>query len=222
MYDRGSTISVDGNGNVYVTGYSDLSWQGDENANPLHAHRPYTPSGYTDMVVLKLNSSGVYQWHTFYGGDSDDYGYSIIIDGIGNIYISGSSYMSWQGDGNANPLHAHSGNYNIVVLKLDSNGVYQWHTFYGSGGGDWGMDIAIDGSSNIYVTGQSGGSWQGDGNANPLHTFSGYRDIVVLKLTEQIIIATPAPTMTEWGMILLIVLLGIGSIYYLGRDRLAV
>jgi hypothetical protein len=30
--------------------------------------------------------------------------------------------------------------------------------------------------------------------------------------------ATPAvPTMTEWGMIILVILLGIGSIYYLRR-----
>ena len=35
------------------------------------------------------------------------------------------------------PLHAHSGGpaYDMFVLKLDTNGAYQWHTFYGADGG---------------------------------------------------------------------------------------
>jgi hypothetical protein len=32
----------------------------------------------------------------------------------------------------------------------------------------------------------------------------------------------PAPTITEWGMIILAVFLGIGSVYYLRRRRIAV
>jgi hypothetical protein len=34
--------------------------------------------------------------------------------------------------------------------------------------------------------------------------------------------ASPVPTLSEWGMIILMVLLGIGSVYYLRRRRLAV
>ena len=38
----------------------------------------------------------------------------------------------------------------------------------------------------------------------------------------QALAAAAIPTMTEWGMIILIVLLGIGSVYYLRRRRLAI
>ena len=51
-----------------------------------------TPTAeYDDIFVLKLNSSGTYQWHTFYGSSSDDYGYGIVTDGSGNVYVTGYS-----------------------------------------------------------------------------------------------------------------------------------
>jgi hypothetical protein len=171
---------VDGSGNVYVTGYSSTTWQGDGGTNPLHAH-----SGGADIVAVKLNSAGAYQWHTFYGSSSYDAGYFNAVDGSGNVYITGHSSATWQGDGGTNPLHAHSGGGDIVALKLTSAGAYQWHTFYGSSDYDEGYAIAVDGSvSNVYITGRSHATWQGDGGTNPLHAYTGNTDIVALKLTS--------------------------------------
>ena len=34
--------------------------------------------------------------------------------------------------GGQSPLHPHSGAEDVFVVKLDSGGAYQWHTFYGS------------------------------------------------------------------------------------------
>jgi len=177
--DGGHGIALDGSTNVYVTGVSYESWQGDDGVNPLHAY-----SGSIEIVVLKLDSNGTYQWHTFYGSGAWDYGYAIAVDMNGNVYVSGYSDATWQGDEGANPLHAHSGDRDIVVVKLNSSGVYQWHTFYGSADEDMGRGIAVDESGNVYVTGYSEGSWQGDGGTNPLHAYSGYRDIVVMKLNS--------------------------------------
>jgi hypothetical protein len=33
---------------------------------------------------------------------------------------------------------------------------------------------------------------------------------------------TAVPTITEWGMIILVILLGVGSLYYLKRRRVAI
>ena len=176
--DKGYGIAVDGSGNVYVTGTSAANWQVD-GTNPLHTH-----SGGDDIVVVKLNSSGTYQWHTFYGSGNDDEGYDIAVDGSGNVYVTGESWQSWNGPLGQAALHAYSGPSDIFVLKLDSSGAYQWHTFYGSGDEDVGYGIAVDGSSNVYVTGRSPVAWQGDGNAAPLHDHSGIvNDIVALKLS---------------------------------------
>ncbi len=168
--DEGKGIAVDGSGNVYVTGQSNTSWN--DPSAPKHPHT----SGF-DIVVLKLDSSGVYQWHTFYGSTSTDYGYGIAVDGSGNSYVTGISVATW---GSPVNLHAGGGNADITVLKLNSSGELQWNTFYGSTSTDYGYGIAIR-SGNSYVTGTSQDTW-----GTPVHPFSGsgLGDITVLKLNS--------------------------------------
>jgi len=181
--DVSSRITTDGNGNVYITGYSLDSWQGDDDTNPLHA---YTGDGLADVTVLRLNSSGVYQWHTFYGSNDADISKGIAADGNGGVFVTGYSSDSWQGDGNTNPLHAHAGGglADIIVLKLNSSGVYQWHTFYGSSSSDFGQAIAVDEDGYIHVTANSNATWQADGGTNPLHGHSGGSDITVMRIAD--------------------------------------
>ena len=161
--DEGASIAVDGGGNVYVTGYSDRTWQGPGNIAPLHAH-----GGDAEyMFVLKLNSSGAYQWHTFYQPGRAN---AIALDGSSNVYVTGYASAKW-----GSPLHTSSGN--LVVLKLNSSGAYQWHTYYGAGASaadeaGYGVAVAPNGSA-VYITGSAPDTWQGDGNTAPLHPFSG-------------------------------------------------
>ena len=160
--DIGYGIAVDTSGNVYVTGYSNATW-----GSPLNSH-----SGIWDMVVVKLDSSGAYQWHTFHGSDSYDWSYGIAVDTSGNVYVTGYSYATW-----GSPINPHSGDWDMVVVKLDSSGAYQWHTFHGSSDSDCGYGIAVDTSGNVYVTGYSSATW-----GSPLNSHSGNWDIVVVKL----------------------------------------
>jgi hypothetical protein len=178
-WDRGTGIALDASGNVYVTGYSATTWNGPSGESPLHAH-----SGGEDIVVLKLSSSGAYQWHTFYGSGDRDEGLGIALDASGDVYVAGRSDGSWNGSSGQSPLHAHSGSYDLVVLKLSSSGEYQWHTFYGSDDWDEGDAIALDASGNVYVTGESQASWKGPSGEGPFHAHTGGADIVVLKLSS--------------------------------------
>ena len=82
----------------------------------------FTPdSGDYDVFVLKLSSHGAYQWHTFYGSSTGNYGYGIALDDKGNVYVTGSG-PTWQGDGGADSLHTGSGGGDIFVLKLTPEG----------------------------------------------------------------------------------------------------
>ncbi len=172
-FDEGNGITATGNG-VYVTGNSYATWNAD-GTQPKH---PY--SGPSDIVVLKLDTNGNYQWHTFYGsGSTFDFG-SGIATTIDEVYVTGQSYASWTVDG-TEPIHAYGGYDDIVVLKLDTDGNYQWHTFYGSESYfDEGRGIAVR-SDGAYITGYSGTSWN-VGGTEPTHAHSGDFDLFVLKL----------------------------------------
>ena len=171
-------IATDSNGNVYASGSSELSWQGDGGANPIHAHS----GGLSDLLVLKLDSNGVYQWHTFYGSSGSETGFSVVADENGFVYAVGDSSAYWLGDGGTLPLRTYSGGGDMVAIKLDSNGVYQWHTFYGSSAADQVRSISLDHLGNLYLVGGSDVFWLGDGGVTPIHMHSGSIDIFVLKL----------------------------------------
>jgi len=175
----GEGIVVGEDGSIYVLGSSYENWRGDGGKKPLH---PF--SGVMDLVIVKLDANGVYQWHTFYGSSNLDWGSDITIAKDGSIYVTGDSTASWLGDKGAAPLHPHSGSDDLVVLKLDSQGAYQWHTFYGSGNYDAGIGIGVAPNGNIYTLADSSGGWLGDGNTEPLHGPSGNHDLAVLKLNS--------------------------------------
>jgi hypothetical protein len=181
-YDFGQGIGFDNSGNVYVLGHSRASWVGPVGQSPLNGYTG-TPSTTYDVVVIKLDSGGAYQWHTFYGSGNGygDGGGSMVVDNADNIYITGFSHASW-----GSPLHSFSGNDDILILKLNSSGAHQWHTFYGSTAYDYGSGIALDTGGDLYVTGYSTASWKGDNNTDPMNAYAGAYDAFVLKLSPAI------------------------------------
>ena len=179
VYTYGKDIDLDPAGNPVVVSYTNAAWQGDQGASPLHDF-----SGGGEIAVIKLSGNGAYQWHTFYGSSSDDNSWFIDVDASGNVWVPGTSEASWLGNSDEPPLHAYSGGKDMVVLKLNSNGGYLWHTFYGSSSDDGSEGLSSDGLGGAVVAGYSTASWQAPGPVNPLHVFSGGGDIVVLKLNS--------------------------------------
>jgi len=150
--DYGTGIAVDGSGNVYVAGFGGYTWQGA--TTPVRAF-----SGGRDAFVARLNSAtGVLTWNTFLGGSDDDYGTGIAVDSSGNIYVAGYSDNTW-----GYPLWAHTPDLDVFdasVVRLNSStGSLIWNTFLGGSGDDYGQAIAVDGSGNAYVAGDSNATW---------------------------------------------------------------
>ncbi len=133
--DTCTGIARDRNGNVYLSGQSQATWSA--------PRRGY--SGGADSVVIKLNGSGNYQWHTFLGSSVYDSAETVAIGTTGNIYISGASNSSWGA-----PLHAHQGGSDGFVAKLDGMGHLIWNTFFGSTGHDDAYGIALGENEGIY------------------------------------------------------------------------
>ena len=142
--DFASGIQVDGSGNVYVTGGSDITW-----GTPVNEY-----TGGWDAFVAKLDGGGARQWNTFMGSSTIDSPHDIALDESGNVYVTGESDATW-----GTPQNAYAGGEDAFAVKFNSGGVRQWNTFMGSNSGDVASGIAVDGSGNIYVTGYSVGTW---------------------------------------------------------------
>ena len=166
----GDGIAVDSSGNSYITGFfrGTVDFGGGD----------VTSAGSNDIFVLKLNSSGTFQWVKTYGGTSFDYGYGIAVDSSGNSYITG--YFEGTVDFGGGDVTA-AGNKDIFILKLNSSGTFQWVKTYGSTSSDYGYGIAVDSSGNSYTTGTFEGTVDfGGGDV----TSAGGSDIFVLKLNS--------------------------------------
>ena len=173
-WDEGLSVAVDGDGNVYVTGTSDASWDASW-GTPVHSH-----AGGEDGFAVKLNSDGERQWHTFMGmGDNaTDWGRAIAVDTSGTVYVAGTGSSWWDTE----PVNPPQGGFDVFVTKLSSDGVRQWYTLVGSAGHDFNRSMAVDGSGNVYVVGRSEASW-GDWGS-PVNPFAGAEDAFVAKLNN--------------------------------------
>jgi hypothetical protein len=119
LNDQGNSITVDIYGNVYVTGYSTIS------------------SSSSNVVTIKYNSSGNMQWVQLYTDNTNCAGYSVAVDGSGNIYVTGDR-PTWNGS-------------HCLTIKYNQAGIQQWVNWY-TGGVTAAKSIALDNNSNIYIS----------------------------------------------------------------------
>jgi uncharacterized delta-60 repeat protein len=132
--DWATSIAVDDEGNVYVTGYS------------------FSDIGGFDYATIKYTSYGNTVWiKRFNGpGNNDDIPSSIAVDEAGNVYISGYSLKS-------------ETDYDFLTVKYNSSGTEMWvKTYDGPGIGiDRVKSLVLDENANVYITGISKGIGSG-------------------------------------------------------------
>jgi len=121
-------ITVDSDGCAYVTG----EW-----GCPLKSQRYGGQCG-----TVKYRSGGSIAWT-----ETENYrkGKAVAVDGMGNVYVGGfRDYSSWD----------------FCTIKYDSTGSHLWEAIYDGpdGSNDTVQDLALDGSGNVYVVGDSYGS----------------------------------------------------------------
>jgi uncharacterized delta-60 repeat protein len=98
-------------------------------------------------IVLTISASAQInvQWESRYngaGGNTTEIVADMYVDPSGNVYVTGSSFVTGQG-------------YNIVTVKYNNAGAQQWvASFNGDGSGlDEARAIHVDAAGNVYVTG---------------------------------------------------------------------
>ncbi|MCB2204625.1 fibronectin type III domain-containing protein [bacterium] len=91
-------------------------------------------------------------WATYYGGHGTDQASGVAIDASGNVIVCGTTASTdFPVIGAAQGTHA--GSNDIAIVKFSDAGTPVWATYYGGTQDDWGLDVAVDASGNIAVTG---------------------------------------------------------------------
>lgn len=129
--DQASKLVIDSNGDVLVTGYT------------------YTGSGADyDIVTIKYNgATGAILWSQIFPGTANfDIGRYVSVDSFDNVIITGQ-------------LEPGLGNNEMITIKYNSSGVFQWSNTYSNGASsfDAGFVNVVDGADDIYMIGYSEG-----------------------------------------------------------------
>ena len=153
-FERGEGIAVDVSGNAYVTGVT-TSTNYDITAG---AFQTTFGGGTYDAFVTKLNSTGnglVYS--TYLGGSDFERGEGIAVDVSGNAYLTGNTgSINYDITAGAFQTTFGGGSWDAFVTKLNSTAsALLYSTYLGGSSDDSGPGIAVDGSGNAYVTGQT-------------------------------------------------------------------
>lgn len=195
-FDGIHDIAVDNSGNVGVVGQIARRTGSTDWVNTTPSLNPFPENASRAIVVGKFSPTGDHLWHTIYGNSVSvgySYGYGLVIDSNNDIFVSGLSTASWEGPNGQSPLNPYDGSSsNTNVIKLSSDGTYQWHSFYpyttdyfnnsaGTPKGNSGM--TSDRNGNLIIVGTSRSNWYGPNGEMPIHQ-GGYYDIVVLKISS--------------------------------------
>ena len=100
-------------------------------------------AGGNDVLLMKYSPSGALVWSKTWGGASDDFATSVAVGPDGFIYVTGGTSSFG------------AGWYDMILLKLDTNGTVLSGTTWGGGSYDVGHDIGFDANGNIYVVAES-------------------------------------------------------------------
>lgn len=123
-------------------------------------------------IVLHSNeaTAQTLQWaHGLTVQDNDSWAYGVAANASGNIYMAGSFRGSIDldpGSGTDWKTVQTTGKTDVYIVKLDPDGNYIWGKTFGGPGGDWAWDLALDDSSNVYISGGFGDSIDLDPSAN--------------------------------------------------------
>lgn len=139
--------SMDADNNIFLSGSFNTSLTaGTTTLNAV---------GSDDIFLIKLDSSGIFQWAISEGANQWDGAYGCSTDANNNVIISGSfqSSVTFGTGGSQTTLTSASG-YDCFFAKYDSNGDFLWAKKIESAlSNAFGKDICTDATGNVYVAG---------------------------------------------------------------------
>jgi hypothetical protein len=145
MDEKATSVSTDDSGNVYVTGYfeDDTLFIG----NDTLINKGFNSK---ELLIVKYDEDGNLIWAKGAGGRSNDIIYSIKTSQSGEVFIAGTYVSDTLFMDSV--LIFNSGDYDIFIAKLNSNGDVLWAKTTGGINADYAYDVDID-ATGIYLAG---------------------------------------------------------------------
>lgn len=118
--DYATSLQIASDGGYVIAGYS--------YSNDWDIHYHHGDNYSSDFWVIKVDQNGKLLWESSYGGKQNEYAYSIENTLDGGYIVAGESYSD---NGDVKNHHGKTDSSDCWVVKLDSNGYYQWSQSYG-------------------------------------------------------------------------------------------
>jgi hypothetical protein len=150
--DIGYDLFIDAADNVYLTG----KFSGTVDFDPGAGVYNLSTDGNGSAFVQKLDVNGNLIWALGFGSARMDYGESITVDNSGNVIVTGSFLYGAFGTVDFDPgpgtyNQSNVGSADMFVSKFDSNGNFLWSGTMGTTLVDYGREVTVDNSGNIYL-----------------------------------------------------------------------
>ncbi|MES2514727.1 MAG: T9SS type A sorting domain-containing protein [Bacteroidota bacterium] len=204
--DNGYTISHNSKGQILFGGFTqstDLyisNFAGHTN-QAYNGNNVSSSTNTTDGFLIKLNPKGnVRLFGRYIGGQRSEWLNSIYIDSNDKVYLTGTTSSDDFPVANAwSSTHGttSSDDFDVFVGKIDSSQVVEWFTYFGGNAvtgfqtQEYGHDITVDNSGNVFVVGESDETTfpttnPNSGNANLLYdnSLGGYSDGFIARFTS--------------------------------------
>ncbi|MFA6545891.1 MAG: immunoglobulin domain-containing protein, partial [Limisphaerales bacterium] len=146
--DAGNAAAVDANGNVFVVGHY--------GGTATFGTNQLTSSGPQDGFLMKYSNAGQLLWVRSLGGPGYDDVKAVAVDTSGNACLVGQ-FQGIATFGSTRLTNTSASSYSdAFVAKFDTDGTNIWARALGVAAiDDLGNAVALDGSGNVFVAGQS-------------------------------------------------------------------
>ncbi len=146
-YEGTKGVAADNAGNCVLTMVSIGS-------SPDFGGGSITTGSNSSGYVAKFDKLGNHLWSKGFGGGQGTIApYDVSLDGAGNIVFTGRISAPVDFGGGLLPS---AGDYDIILVKLDSAGNHVWSKVFGGSAQDSGIAVATDSEDNILMTGWFG------------------------------------------------------------------
>ena len=141
-------------------------------------YRVIVSSGFGSVTstpaALKITLTPQYEWVRQLGGDRDESGKGLAVDGQGNFYVCGTFYNNIK---LGETVYTNYQNSDIFICKVDPTGQFLWtQRIEGPYSDDMG-GVAVDSAGNCYVA----GSFWGEANFGTTNLSGGFTEVFLAK-----------------------------------------